>query len=67
MKSMPLGTRNALTRTGLVAAFLATAGVVAVEQSAQADGIVRCWGMNTYGQCYTPADLGACSSVAAGY
>ena len=63
---MPLGTRNALTRTGLVAAFLATAGVVAVEQNAHADGIVRCWGYNGEGQCNTPADLGACSSVAGG-
>ena len=55
-----------LTRTGLVAAFLATAGVVAVERSAHADGIVRCWGYNAQGQCNPPADLGACSSVAGG-
>ena len=55
-----------LVRTGLVAAFLA-AGVVAGEQSACADGIVRCWGNNDYGQCNTPADLGPCSSVAGGY
>ena len=54
-----------LVRTGLVAAFLA-AGVVAGEQSACADGIVRCWGYNYYGQCDTPADLGPCSSVAGG-
>lgn len=54
-----------LARTGLVAAFLA-AGVVAGEQSACADGIVRCWGLNYYGQCNTPADLGPCSSVAGG-
>ena len=43
-----------LTRTGLVAAFLATAGVVAVEQSACGDGLVRCWGTNTYGVCTPP-------------
>ena len=55
-----------LTQTGLVAAFLAAAGVVAVEQSAHADGIVRCWGSNAYGQCNTPADLGPCSNVAGG-
>ena len=55
-----------LVRTGLVAAFLA-AGVVAGEQSACADGIVRCWGYNYYGQCDTPADLGPCSSFAGGY
>ena len=55
-----------LTRTGLVAAFLVAAGVVAVEQSAHADGIVRCWGNNSNGQCNTPADLGACSSIAGG-
>jgi hypothetical protein len=55
-----------LTRTGLVAAFLATAGVVAVEQSVHADGLVRCWGNNDNGQCNTPADLGPCSSVAGG-
>ena len=55
-----------LTRTGLVAAFLATAGVVAVERSAHADGIVRCWGSNAQGQCNPPADLGPCSSVAGG-
>ena len=54
-----------LVRTGLVAAFLA-AGVVAGEQSACADGIVRCWGYNYYGQCDTPVDLGPCSSVAGG-
>ena len=54
-----------LVWTGLVAAFLA-AGVVAGEQSACADGVVRCWGYNYYGQCDTPADLGPCSSVAGG-
>ena len=54
-----------LVRTGLVAAFLA-AGVVAGEQSACADGIVRCWGRNYYGECNTPADLAACSSIAGG-
>ena len=54
-----------LVRTGLVAAFLA-AGVVAGEQSACADAIVRCWGYNYYGQCDTPVDLGPCSSVAGG-
>ncbi len=55
-----------LTRSGLVAAFLATAGVVAAEQSAQAEGLVRCWGNNDVGQCNVPADLGPCLSVAAG-
>jgi formylglycine-generating enzyme required for sulfatase activity len=28
---------------------------------------VRCWGSNNYGQCYTPADLGPCSSIAGGF
>jgi hypothetical protein len=28
---------------------------------------VRCWANNIYGQCNTPADLGPCFSVAAGY
>jgi len=56
-----------LTRTGLVAAFLATAGVVAVHQSAHADGPVHCWGRNYEGQCDVPADLGPCSNVAGGY
>ena len=55
------------TRTGLVAAVLATAGVVAGEQSAHAGGTVRCWGLNNKGQCNTPADLDPCSSVAGGY
>jgi len=32
----------------------------------RSDGGVRCWGWNGYGQCYTPADLGACSSIAGG-
>jgi len=54
-------------QTGLIAAFLVAAGVVALEQSAHADGIVRCWGLNNYGQCNTPADLGPCSRIAAGY
>ena len=56
-----------LTKTGLVAAFLATAGVVAIEQSALAGGVVQCWGNNKFGQCNTPANLGECSSVAGGY
>ena len=56
-----------LTRTGLIAAFLTAAGVGAVEQSACADGPVRCWGFNAwFGQCNTPADLGACSRIAGG-
>jgi formylglycine-generating enzyme required for sulfatase activity len=55
-----------LTRSGLVAAFLATAGGVGLEQTACADGLVRCWGYNEYGQCNPPADLGPCSSVAGG-
>ena len=54
-----------LAKSGLVAAFLATAGVVADEQSAHADGTVRSWGFNDYGQCNTPINLGTCSSVAA--
>ena len=29
-------------------------------------GAVRCWGDNAYGQCNTPADLGACASIAGG-
>ena len=56
-----------LAKSGLVAAFLAGTGAGMVAQSAHADGIVRCWGNNNYGQCYTPADLGPCSSVAGGY
>jgi hypothetical protein len=55
-----------LARKGLVTAFLAAAGGVGVAQSARADGIVRCWGDNYYGECDTPADLGPCSSVAGG-
>ena len=69
MKKPPHCTRHRrqIIHTGLVAAFLATAGVVVVEQSARADGGVRCWGNNDYyGQCNTPADLGVCSSVAGG-
>jgi hypothetical protein len=31
------------------------------------DGSVRCWGDSNYGQCYTPSDLGTCTSVAGGY
>jgi hypothetical protein len=27
---------------------------------------VRCWGSNPFGECNPPADLGACSSIAAG-
>ena len=56
-----------LSKSGLVAAFLAGTGAGMVAQTAHADGIVRCWGLNTYGQCNTPADLGPCSSVAGGY
>jgi hypothetical protein len=66
MKNRSTTTKLPFARPRLVAAFLATAGVVAVEQSAHADGFVRCWGDNYYGQCYTPADLGMCSSVAGG-
>ena len=32
----------------------------------RSDGGVRCWGRNNGGQCDTPTDLGACSSVAGG-
>jgi formylglycine-generating enzyme required for sulfatase activity len=55
-----------LAKSGLVAAFLAATGAVMVAQSAHADGIVRCWGSNSNGQCDTPADLGPCSSIAGG-
>jgi len=68
MKNNPycMHDRRQTIHTGLLAAFLATAGMAAVEQSAQANGLVRCWGRNDYGQCDTPADLGTCSSVAGG-
>ena len=56
-----------LAKSGLVAAFLAGTGAGMVEQTACADGIVRCWGYNSFGQCNPPADLGPCSSVAGGY
>ena len=55
-----------LSKSGLVAASLAGTGAGMVAQNAHADGIVRCWIYNYYGQCNTPADLGACSSVAGG-
>jgi formylglycine-generating enzyme required for sulfatase activity len=55
-----------LAKSGLVAAFLAGTGAGVVAQNAHADGIVRCWGYNAYGQCDTPANLGACSNVAGG-
>jgi hypothetical protein len=32
----------------------------------RSNGIVRCWGSNSYGQCNTPADLGPFSGIAAG-
>jgi len=66
MKSISKGAEILRTRTGLVGAFLATAGVFAVEQCAQADGIVRCWGLHLDGQCTVPADLGPCTTVSAG-
>ena len=53
-------------KSGLVAAFLAGTSAGVVAQNTHADGLVRCWGLNTYGQCYTPADLGSCSSIAGG-
>jgi formylglycine-generating enzyme required for sulfatase activity len=59
-------TNTLLASSGLVAAFLAGTGAVMVAQTSNADGIVRCWGSNVYGQCFTPADLGPCSSIAAG-
>ncbi len=55
-----------LSKSGLVAAFLAGTGAGMVAQTAHADGIVRCWGRNDYGQCFAPADLGPCSSIAGG-
>jgi formylglycine-generating enzyme required for sulfatase activity len=58
--------RRQVVHTGLFTAFLATAVIVAVAQSACADGLVRCWGLNSNGQCDTPSDLGTCSRVAAG-
>ena len=56
-----------LSKSGLVAASLAGTGAGMVAQNAHADGIVRCWGYNVYGQCYTPPDLGPYPSVAGGY
>ena len=56
-----------LAKAGLVAAFLAGTGTAMVTQNVHADGIVRCWGYSVQGQCDTPADLGACSSIAGGY
>ncbi len=55
-----------LLKSGLVAAFLAGTGVGLAAQNAHADGIVRCWGYNYYGECDVPADLGKCSRVAGG-
>lgn len=54
-----------LTQSGLVAAFLAAAGVVAVEQSAHADGsiAVRAWGTNYWGQVNIPDDIGAARQI----
>ena len=53
-----------LTRSGLVTAFLTGIGAAVAAESARADGNVHCWGKDSYGQCYVPSDLGACSSVA---
>ena len=75
MKKPPHCTRHSrqAIHTGLIAAFLAAAGVVTGEQNAQADGLVRCWGAGSsnkgsqnYGQSFVPADLGNCASVAGG-
>ena len=61
-------TCSLFTQTGLVASILVTAaGIVAVEQSVHADGAVRCWGNNQYGERDTPADLGPCSTIAGGF
>ena len=66
-QSKPTGRPCALlSKSGLVAAFLAGTGAGMVDQSAHADGIVRCWGYNYYGQYKTPGDLGVCSSVSMG-
>ena len=54
-----------LTRSGIVAAFLATTVAIAVEQSARGDGLVRCWGYNGGGQCNVPTDL-SCSTATGG-
>jgi formylglycine-generating enzyme required for sulfatase activity/alpha-tubulin suppressor-like RCC1 family protein len=54
-------------RTGLAAAFLAAAGTIAAEHDAQADDFFIGWGQNAYGLCTPPADLGSCSSIAAGF
>ena len=63
-----------LKQSGLVIAFLATAGTARLDQSAHGDGPVRCWGSGTttaggyvdYGQSIVPANLGDCSAVSAG-
>jgi formylglycine-generating enzyme required for sulfatase activity len=52
--------------TRLVAVFLATVVSGVSEQTAHADGVLRCWGSNQAGQCNTPADVGQCLSVATG-
>jgi len=37
-----------------------------VTSPALADGTVRAWGLNDFGQCNIPADLGVCTQIAGG-
>ncbi len=50
-----------------VGGYSTAAGTAVLDvQFEETVGDVRCWGYNAYGQCNTPADLGACSRVAGG-
>jgi len=51
----------------LASTIMAMFGAIfATTQSAHADGTVRCWGYNDFGQCNVPADLGSVKALGRG-
>ncbi|MFM1866709.1 MAG: hypothetical protein RL591_117, partial [Planctomycetota bacterium] len=62
-----LGSRGrAMAAAATLAGAIGAAGAGLVAGDARADGTVVCWGVNDYGQCNVPADLGSVKALGRG-